>query len=163
MNATATAPAATVVTNPVKRCGCGDASCQRTTKSFFAQGHDAAMVSRLVKEIVAKETTLAKATEAVRKAGGNDQLVIKLEQATDRAERREAVKAANAQTRADNRMAKENAKAEKAAAKAEADAAKANEAAQAATATATEAPATAKPAAPAKGKAGASRVAANPS
>lgn len=69
------------------KCGCSP-ECAATTKSKFAQGHDARMVKRLVAEVAdpANPLTTEEAADQVRKAGGTELLVGKLVAAAIRAE-----------------------------------------------------------------------------
>lgn len=80
-------------TAQLTKCQCHD-DCQAETRSFFAQGHDAAMVSRLRNEVVAGRPA-QDAVKELYKRGGGDALRIKLDTAI-----------ANAQAKAEKRANK---------------------------------------------------------
>jgi len=66
-------------------------ACDRTTSKSFAQGHDAALASRLAQEVADGITTIADAIELVKTAGGSAALVAKTQHSAKlRVERAEA-------------------------------------------------------------------------
>jgi hypothetical protein len=65
--------------------------CDRTTGKSFAQGHDAALASRLAQEVADGITTIEDAIELVKTAGGSAALVAKTRHSAKlRVERAEA-------------------------------------------------------------------------
>lgn len=65
--------------------------CDRTTNKSFAQGHDAALASRLAQEVADGLITVETAIALVKKAGGSDALVSKTRHSSKlRIERAEA-------------------------------------------------------------------------
>jgi len=60
----------------LNRCKCS-ADCTRETKNVFAQGHDARMVSLLVKAVLADDITAIRAEAAILGAGATSALVAK--------------------------------------------------------------------------------------
>lgn len=107
MNANLTAPAETVAELTDDRndqvltlvgdktpCNCSD-NCPQLTGRFFAQGHDARLVTRLRNAVVAGEISTAEAFAEITKRGGTERLQIKLDAAVANARKpRKAKKAA---------------------------------------------------------------------
>lgn len=85
---------ATSRTRLSRTCACS-ATCTSETRSRFAQGHDARMVSLLVKQVVATEIDVEVAAQRVVGAGGSAALVNKLHRAV-----------ANAEAKADRKQTK---------------------------------------------------------
>lgn len=136
-------PAKTPKVDPTKPCLCQQfeiadpkapedvfgTGCEQTTKSKFAQGHDAGLVSFLVKGVKDGYTTIARVVDGVRTTHAtpadavraiSEPLAKKAEAASANAAKREADKVANAekreQAKATRRAEADKKKAEKAAA-----------------------------------------------
>lgn len=105
MNANLTAPAETVAELTDDRndqvltlvgdktpCNCSD-NCPQLTGRFFAQGHDARLVTRLRNAVVAGEISTAEAFAEITKRGGTERLQIKLDAAVANARSKPAKKA----------------------------------------------------------------------
>lgn len=74
-------------------CRCS-AKCAAATWNLFAQGHDAKLVSSLVAEFVAGRLNYDEAAALVKRAGGDQRLVVKLAEATAKAHKRQQKTAA---------------------------------------------------------------------
>lgn len=75
-------------------------TCDRTTGKSFAQGHDAALASRLAQEVADGITTIEDAIALVKQAGGSNALITKTRHSAklrvERAEAKEKKAAAKA-------------------------------------------------------------------
>lgn len=65
---------------PKNKCGCSE-DCMATTGGKFAPGHDARMISLLVTEVKYGDVELEEARAMIRKVGGSESLVTKLDRA----------------------------------------------------------------------------------
>lgn len=83
---------ATFTMNTRNRCTCSD-NCPGTTKRYFAQGHDARLVSRLRDEVLANKATLASALKELAFRNGTQRLADKLTNTVTNAQTKPARKA----------------------------------------------------------------------
>ncbi len=91
----------------VKPCGCGDEACTSTTARSFAPGHDAKMVGRLTRAVLAGEMTEDEAKQAATNAGGSALLISKLNTAIPRERTKAEAKVRRAAEKASAKTAPE--------------------------------------------------------